>query len=125
GIDGAPVGTFVCYLIIAVLNIVQIIKYAKIQFRWSSFVIKPLLAALIMGAVGFVLGTFVTNNSFLLNEDINVWLRRIVIVGEIGVCAIVYLLAAFGVGAIQKADILHLPKGEKLAAVLNRMKLLK
>ncbi len=125
GIDGAPVGTFVCYFIIAVLNIMQIIKYAKIEFRFGSFVGKPLLAALIMGAVGFVLGTFVTGNAFLLNDGINVWLRRIVIAGEIGVCAIVYVFAAFGVGAIQKEDILHLPKGEKLVSVLTKCKLLK
>ncbi len=125
GIDGAPVGTFVCYLIIAVLNIVQIIKYAKIQFRFSSFVMKPLAAALIMGAVGFVLGTFVTGKAFLLNPDVNIWLRRILIAGEIGICGIVYIFAAFGVGAIQKDDVLRLPKGEKLASVLSKLKLLK
>ncbi len=125
GIDGAPVGTFVCYLLIAILNVIQIIKYAKIQFRFSTFVAKPLLAALIMGAVGFVLGTFVTGNGFLLNEGISVWLRRITIVIEIGICAIVYIFAAFGVGAIQKEDILHLPKGEKLTKILLRLKLLK
>ncbi len=125
GIDGAPVGTFVCYFIIAVLNIIQIIKYAKIQFRLSTFLVKPLLAALIMGAVGFVLGTFVTGESFLLHDAVNIWLRRILIVGEIGLCALVYLLAAFGVGAIQKEDIQRLPKGEKLVSILTRMKLLK
>lgn len=125
GIDGAPVGTFVCYLIIAVLNVVQIIKYAKIEFRFSSFIIKPLAAALIMGAVGFVLGTFVTGNAFLLNPDANIWLRRILIAGEIGVCGIIYIFAAFGVGAIQKDDILRLPKGEKIASALTKLKLLK
>ncbi len=125
GIDGAPVGTFVCYLIIAILNIVQIIKYAKIQFRFSSFLIKPLLASLIMGAVGFVLATFITGNDFLLNDTVNIWLRRILIVGEIGVCGIIYLFAAFAVGAIQKDDVLRLPKGEKLASFLSKLKLLK
>ena len=125
GIDGAPVGTFVCYLIIAVLNVVQIIKYAKIEFRFSSFILRPMAAALIMGAVGFVLGTFVTGNSFLLNADVNIWLRRILIVGEIGICGIIYVLAAFGVGAIQKDDILRLPKGNKIALLLTRLKLLK
>ncbi len=125
GIDGAPVGTFVCYAIIAVLNIIQIIKYAKIQFRLSTFLVKPLFAAFIMGAVGFVLGTFVTGETYLLNDAVNIWLRRILIVGEIGLCAMVYLLAAFGVGAIQKEDIQRLPKGEKLVSILTRLKLLK
>ncbi len=125
GIDGAPVGTFVCYLIIAILNVIQIIKYAKIQFRWSSFVGKPLLAAFIMGAVGFVLGTFITGQNFLLDANVNIWLRRILIVGEIGLCAIIYVFAAFTVGAIQKDDVLRLPKGEKLVSLLSKLKLLK
>lgn len=125
GIDGAPLGTFVCYLIIAVLNIVQIIKYAGIKFRWDTFILRPLLASLIMGAVGFVLGTFVTGEGFLLNPDVNIWVRRILIVGEIGLCGILYFVAAFSVRAICREDILHLPKGEKIADLLTRMKLLK
>ena len=125
GIDGAPVGTFVCYLIIAVLNIINIIKYAKIEFKWSSFVVRPLLAAIIMGAVGFVLGTFVTGNNLLLNESINIWLRRIFIIAEIGVCGIVYIFAVFSVKAIKKEDIIHLPKGEKIAEILTKFKLIK
>lgn len=125
GIDGAPVGTFVCYFIISVLNICNIIKYAKIEFKWSSFVIRPLLAAVIMGAVGFVLGTFITGPDFLLNEAVNIWLRRLAIVAEIGICGIVYVFAVFSVKAIKKEDIIHLPKGEKIADILTRFKLLK
>lgn len=41
GIDGAPVGTFLCYLIIAFLNLKDIIKYAGIRFKWNEFVIRP------------------------------------------------------------------------------------
>ncbi len=125
GIDGAPVGTFLCYLIIAFLNMKDIIKYAGIRFKWNEFVIRPILAALIMGAVGFVLGTFVTGTDFLTSGAVNIWLRRVVIVAEIGVCALVYFFAVFAVRAIQREDILHLPKGEKIAAVLTRLKLLK
>ena len=125
GIDGAPVGTFVCYTIIAVLNIRNIIQYAKIRFRWSDFIFKPVLAALIMGALGFVMGTFLTGPGFLLNASVNIWLRRLCIVAEIGICALVYLFAVFGVRAVAREDILRLPKGEKIADILTKLKLLK
>ena len=46
GIDGAPIGTFLCYLIIACLNMINIIRFAGIKFRWGSFVVRPILAAL-------------------------------------------------------------------------------
>ncbi|MBE5039610.1 putative polysaccharide biosynthesis protein [Ructibacterium gallinarum] len=125
GIDGAPAGTFLCYLIIAVLNMRYIIKYAKIRFRWNAFIFKPVAAAVIMGAVGFVLSTFLTGESFLLSASVNIWSRRILIAAEIVICALVYFLAVFTVRAIQREDILRLPKGEKLASVLTKLKLLK
>ena len=125
GIDGAPVGTFICYTIIAVLNITQIIRHAKIRFRLSAFLLKPLFAALIMGGVGFVLGTFVTGPGFLENAAVNIWLRRLLIAAELGVCALTYLFAVFAVKAIAREDVLRLPKGEKIAAVLTKCKLLK
>lgn len=125
GIDGAPVGTFLCYLVIAVLNIKDIVKYAGIRFKWNAFVFRPVLAAMIMGAVGFVLGTFVTGTDFLTSGQVNIWIRRLLVVGEIGVCAVVYFFAVFSVRAIQKEDVLRLPKGQKLAELLTRMKLLK
>lgn len=125
GIDGAPVGTFICYTIIAVLNITQIIRHAKIRFRPSTFLLKPLFAALIMGGVGFVLGTFVTGPGFLENAAVNIWLRRLLIAAELGVCALTYLFAVFAVKAIAREDVLRLPRGEKIAAVLTKCKLLK
>lgn len=125
GIDGAPLGTFLCYLIIACLNMFHIIRYAGIKFSWSDFVLRPILAALIMGGVGFVFATFITPTHILTSPDINIWIRRILIAGEIGICAIIYFLSAFAVKAIRKEDILTLPKGESIANLLTRLKLLK
>jgi stage V sporulation protein B len=125
GIDGAPLGTFLCYLIIACLNMRHIIRYGGIQFKWSEFVIRPIAAALIMGGVAFVFATFVTPAAILTAEGINIWIRRIMILGEIGICGIIYMFSAFAVKAIRKEDILNLPKGEKIAKILCDLKLLK
>ena len=125
GIDGAPVGTFLCYLIIACLNLKNIIKFAGIKFRWSSFIIRPILAAVIMGAVGFVLSTFITGTDFLLSYSINVWLKRFIIAAEIGICIIVYFFTVFAVKAVCRKDVLNLPKGEKIANILTKLRLLK
>ncbi|MBQ3573498.1 MAG: polysaccharide biosynthesis protein [Clostridia bacterium] len=112
GIDGAPIGTGICYLVIAVLNILSIIKIAGIEFKWSSFIIKPTLAALIMGAVGFVLSTFLP-------------IGKALCLVEICICAIVYGISIFAVRAVRRDDILMLPKGEKIAGLLERYKLIK
>ena len=112
GIDGAPVGTGVCYLIIAVLNVRAIIRCAGIEFKWGSFIIKPVAAAVIMGAAGYVMSSFLP-------------ISRIICIFEIGVCAVVYLIAVLAVRAVSREDVMMLPKGAKLAALLDRYKLLK
>ncbi len=112
GIDGAPVGTGICYLIIAVLNICSITKVAGLEFKWSSFIIKPVFAGLIMGAAGYALSGFIP-------------IGRAVCLFEIAVCAVVYFIAIFAVRAIKKDDILMLPKGTKMVEILERFKLLK
>lgn len=112
GIDGAPVGTGICYLVIAILNIRAIIKTAKIDFKWSSFIIKPIFAAVIMGAAGYVMSVFLPINKLLC-------------LVEIGICAVIYAVAVFAVKAIKKEDIQSLPKGDKIAILLEKFKLIK
>ncbi len=112
GIDGAPVGTGVCYTIIAVLNIRAIIKASGVKINWNDFLIKPIFAALIMGAAGFVLSTFLP-------------ISKALCIIEIAICGIVYFAGIILVKALKKEDVLYLPKGEKLVAVLEKLKIFK
>ena len=112
GIDGAPVGTGICYLIIAILNIRGIIKAAGIEFKWNSFIIKPTLAAAIMGAVGYVMSSFIP-------------ISKAICLVEIAVCGVVYAITIFVVKAVRREDIMMLPKGKKIAGILEKYKIIK
>ncbi len=123
GIDGAPVGTLLCYLIIAVLNMRGIIKITGIKFNLKEFFIRPILAALIMGAVGFVLTTFLPIESLSVSLGSSIF--KLITVAELGVCVVVYGLAIFAVKAVKEEDILNLPKGEKLLETAKKLHLIK
>ena len=112
GIDGAPVATIVCYAIIAVINIICIIKVVKIRFDVMNTVIKPLFAALVMGGVLIVLEKYLGTGT-------------VATVLSIGVGAVVYVALAFVVRAIKRDDVLILPKGEKIAVMLEKFRLIK
>ncbi len=112
GIDGAPVATIVCYGIIALINIICIIRIVKIKFNIMDIIIKPLFAALVMGGVLLILEKYLG-------------ISRLKTVLSIGIGAVVYVISAFAVRAIKREDILILPKGEKLASILARFKLIK
>ena len=49
---------------------------------------------------------------------------RIVTIAAIGVGALVYLVAVLLVKALDREDVLNLPKGEKIAALMTKYKLL-
>lgn len=116
GIDGAPVATNVCYAVIAVLNIICIIRFVKIKFSIGDLVLRPGAAALIMGAAAVLSSGFFAS---VLGEG------RLSTLAAIFCAGIVYLIMIFLFGAIKEEDVLGLPKGEKLATLLKKFKLLK
>lgn len=111
GIDGAPIGTFICYLIIAVINTIEIIKIADIKFNFYDVIIKPLIAALVMGVVGFGLAKALGSG-------------RVMTMLSIMICGVVYLVMIFVVRAIKREDVLNLPKGKKIVDLLEKFKLI-
>ncbi len=115
GIDAAPIATTVCYGIIAVLNIVCIMKMLKVRLNFNYMVIKPFAACTIMGAA-VVLAHGALDR--LMPES------RLVTIASIGAGAVVYLLALIMVKGIKEEDILNLPKGKTVANIMKKYKLL-
>ncbi len=115
GIDAAPLATTACYGIIAVLNFFCITYKLKVKINPFDMVLRPLCASVVMGAVVAVLYRSISGI---------IPFSRIVTIAAIGVGAIVYLVAVLLVKALDRDDVLNLPKGEKIAALMTKYKLL-
>lgn len=115
-INGAPIGTILCYMTVAALNLVSIKKITKVKYEFSDFVIKPLLCVMVMGAATMICYDFVLRIT-----------GRYIIAMALAVCAaaVVYAAMALFVRCIKKEDILLVPKGEKIYALLLRLHLMK
>ena len=50
-IDGAPIGTMVCYFTVMALNLIWIVKVTGCRFKIADYVIKPVLSGGVMGVV--------------------------------------------------------------------------
>ncbi len=141
-IGGAPISTFLCYFIIAALNIGAIMRIIKPNFNLKDFIIKPLISALVMGVVVFfvynicatLLGcpqitlsiNFLSQVAPVTPLDSTVRLKTIVILGvSIFVGVISYVIAMGVVRGFFEDDINMLPKGKKLAKIMKKIKLLK
>lgn len=106
---GAPLSTILCYVVILVLNLVQV---KRLFGQLPSFVevfCKPLAASVGMGAVAYL----VYFAGAMIMPD------KIATILAIGIAACVYLVFLLGLKAIRKEDVIMLPKGDAIAKLLR------
>ncbi len=112
-IDGAPIGTMVCYFTVMVLNMFWIIKETKCRFGIMEYIVKPLFAGGTMGVVVH----------FLYNGILGFGT-----VGALGVSVVaavfVYFAMLLVIRAFNEDDIRMLPKGDKIVRLLGKFHLI-
>ena len=111
GILGTPIGTMLCYIAISVLNIYSIGSLIDQAPAIVKNLIKPFLAAAIMGACAWGAWKVLTLLGFT---------SRLILCGApIAVGVVVYAVMVLVLKVITREDCLLLPKGEKIAKLLH------
>ena len=113
GLLGAPIGAFIGYLLIAVLNLVAIQRKVEQKPRLLQNLLRPAIPALVMGvAVFFCYKALVS--------VIGIDGSRLILAGApIAVGVVVYFVCVVLMKSITREDCLLLPKGEKIAKLLR------
>lgn len=107
---GAPIGTFVCFLVIMVLNVIAMRFVLEEPPKLLPALWKTGISALVMGAVAyFVYGLLA---SYIASV-------AVCCLGAIAIAVIAYVLLVIVIKAITYEDCLFLPKGEKIAKILR------
>ena len=113
GILGTPIGSFLCYLSITVLNILTM----KRCISNAPSIIKNMTRSALSAAI---MGVFTFAAWYALAQLLGAGGSRIILCGlPIAVGVAVYAIAAIKFKAITKEDCLLLPKGEKIAKLLH------
>lgn len=115
-INGAPIGTNLCYITILILNLIAVKKATKVDYKIADFLIRPIVAVIAMG-----ISALFTYNSLIAMTQSN----SIATLTAITVGALLYGLMLIAVGGIKKDDIEMMPKGDKILKLFNRFGLLK
>ncbi len=113
-INGAPVGTNLCYITILILNLISIKRIIGLKFSVVNFVLKPVISVVAMAIVvlGVYAGTVSMGNTIATSVSI--------LSG-----AVVYMLVMLIIGGIKNEDLEMIPMGEKLAYVLQKLRLMR
>ena len=112
GILGVPIGTLLCYVSIALLNLAAIRRCVLQKPKLLTNLLRPALPAAVMGvAVWCVL--------WVLQNVLHITSRIILCGAPICVGAVVYLVMVVLTRTITKEDCYLLPKGGKIAKILR------
>ena len=108
-VRGAPVSTLYCYALIVVLNLIAIARCVPERPAYLRLFAKPLLITAVMALAAR------SSYRLLLTVLPNRW----AVLPAIIVAALVYAVLALALGAVTRADVAGLPKGEKIAEILH------
>lgn len=111
---GSAVGTAACYFVIMSFNVFFVIKYTHFVPSIRKTFLKPLISGVVCGLTAMLV-------SNLLDGRIN---AKIATILSIGVAACVYLVILLLIKGINRKDVLMIPKGEKICAVMDKFNLL-
>lgn len=108
-VNGAAFSTFVSYFVMIVLNVIAMHRILPGIPSVIGMSLRPLLAALIMAGVSYPL--YMLLEMFLGG--------KIAVIAAIAAAVLVYVLAAVFTKAITRDEIIHMPKGERIASLLH------
>lgn len=110
-INGAPVGTLCCFVVIDLLEIFIIHRTVPNPPRFLKATLKPFIAAAVMGGAAWASYGLLTNFLHLGNA--------ISTIAAIGVGGIIYLILVLALRVISKEDLELMPAGDKIAKILH------
>jgi len=113
-INGAPIGTTTCYVVILALNVIAIYRKLKIKLPVTELVIKPLVASAAMAVV-----LWFTAPAF---KDMGKLMSTVI---PIGIAVVVYLIGLIAVKGIQEDDLELLPKSDFLIRICKKLKIVR
>ena len=113
-IKGAPIGTLICYALIALINLAIVYRLLEEKPRYLRIFAKPVLASAIMGAsawASYVLLSRVLSGGYAM--------QALATVGAVGIAVAVYLVLVIALRMITREDLQMVPKGDALARLLH------
>ncbi len=113
-IQGATAGSLIAYSLICVIGMVLLIKFSDVRPDFIGTTIKPLIGATLCSAAAYFVNLPL---SHMLNG-------RIATIISILVAVIVYVISLLIMRTFTATEIKFLPKGEKIAKVLEKCRLI-
>lgn len=115
-IKGAPYSSLACYAVIVIYNLIALIRETGIKLDFVSILIKPLISGAMCGGAAYLAYSLMYTRLGIGNT--------VSTLGSVVIGAVVYFAILLLIKGFAREDIEMLPKGEKIAKVLEKLRLL-
>ena len=109
-VTGAAIGSFLCYFTIVVLCLVWLTRITGVHLSYFKILGKPLIGALACGGTAYLVSQISDS--------------KLITIASIAAAGAVYVVIILLIRAVPKSDILMMPKGAKIAALMEKLHLL-
>ena len=112
GVNGAAWASVACHLVAFVIAITSLSKTIKLDLTVSKFVLKPILAVIIMGICSY----------FSYSMLLGIITQKLATIIAIIIAVIIYALAIIALKVFSEEEIKMMPGGKKICKVLEKLK---
>lgn len=109
-IMGSAYSTLACYVVMVVLSLIALLRVVRVRLKWRGIFLKPLFSGVLCGVAAWA------TNGLLAR----IMPGTVATILAILIAGIVYVLLLLLLGAFTREDILMLPKGQKIAQILEK-----
>lgn len=113
GVYGAAIGSVVCHVVAFCIAITALLKNIKLNLTFSKFVIKPIIATVIMAICSYF--TYLSLQGIII--------ERMATIIAIVVAILIYIISILILKIFQKEEFKMLPAGDKIINILEKLKI--
>ena len=113
GVYGAAIGSVACHMVAFTIAINALRKNIKLNLTFSKFVLKPILATIIMGICSY----------FVYSTLRGIIVERLATIIAIIIAVIIYGLAVIALKIFTKDELKMMPLGDKITQILGKLKI--
>ena len=112
GVNGAAWASVACHLVAFTIAFTSLRKTIKLDLTFSKFVIKPVIAVIIMGICSYF--SYLTLSGIIA--------EKLATIISIIIAVIIYALAIVALKVFSKEEMQMMPGGSKICKVLEKLK---
>lgn len=121
-IKGAPIGSILCYVVIVGYELTILLRYTHLRVNFLSVFIKPFCCAALSAAAAWAVNGLLYHAASPAMGMMGA--NALATIAAIIAAILVYFVFLLLLRGLSKDDILMLPKGEKIAKVLEKYRLI-